>query len=193
VYLRNLFFLSLLACGSIIQAADEENRFAIKGIGLSTCASFVEARKAQSHQYFQFGGWMNGYLSATNRYEKNTFDVVSWQSTGVLAASLAGFCERNPEVQFVRAVVFLINTLGQDRLQNHSELIEAKVGEASVVIYRATLQRAQERLVELHHLDGSPSGEFDAPTQQAFRRFQEEAALEVSGLPDQLTLAKLFQ
>jgi len=193
VYLRNLFFLSLLSCGSILQAADENNQFAIKGIGLSTCESFVEARKTQSPQYFQFGGWMNGYLSATNRYEKTTFDVVSWQSTGMLAASLATFCERNPEVQFVRAVALMVNTLGQDRLQNYSELIEAQVGEASVVIYRATLQRAQERLVERRHLEGAPSGEFDAATQQGFRRFQEEAELEVRRLPDQPTLARLFQ
>ena len=47
-------------------------------------------------QYFQYGGWLNGYLSATNRYESRTFDVVSWQTTGVLAGWLARFCERNP-------------------------------------------------------------------------------------------------
>ena len=193
MYLRTLYFLSLLSCVSFLQAADENNQFAIKGIGLSNCESFVEARKTQSPQYFQFGGWMNGYLSATNRYEKNTFDLVSWQSTGMLATSLATFCERNPEVQFVRAVALLVNTLGQDRLQSQSELIEAKVGETSVFIYRTTLQRAQERLAELRQLEGAPSGEFDAATQQALQRFQEEAALEVSGLPDQTTLARLFQ
>ncbi len=193
MYLRNLLFLTLLSCGSVLQAADENDQFAIKGIGVSTCESFVEARRTQSPQYFQFGGWMNGYLSATNRYEKNTFDLVSWQSTGALAASLAAFCERNAEVQFVRAVAVLVNTLGGDRLESHSELIEATVGETSVFIYAATLQRAQASLAERNYLDGTPTGEFDAATLQAFRRFQEEVGLESSGLPDLATLARLFR
>lgn len=193
MYLRTLFFLSLLFCGAILQAADKNNKFAIKGIGRSTCESFVEARKTQSPQYFQFGGWMNGYISATNRYEANTFDVASWQSTGLLTASLANFCERNPEMQFVRAVAFLVNTLGKDRLQSQSELIEAKVGEMSIFVYRATLQRAQERLADRNHFDGVPSGEFDTATQRAFKSFQEENELEVTGLPDQATLAKLLK
>ena len=193
MHLRLFIFLSLLAFGSSLDAADADNQFAIKGIGLSTCESFVEARKTQTPQYFQFGGWMNGFLSAANRYEKDTFDLVPWQSTGMLAASLADFCERHPQLQFVRAVALLLNTLGPDRLQSQSELVEAKTGETSVFIYGATLQRAQQILVERGHLRGAPSGELDIATQQALKRFQEANSLEATGLPDQATLAVLFQ
>ena len=94
MYLRDLLFMGLLACCAGAQAADKNGQFAIKGVGLQTCQEFVSARETQSPQYFKFGGWMNGYLSAT---------------------------------------------------------------------------------------------------EQAFRRFQKEAALQASGLPDQATLARLFQ
>ena len=182
-----------LALGPSLQAADEDGHFAIKGIGISTCESFVEARKTQSPQYFQFGGWMNGYLSAANSYEEATFDLAPWQSTSMLASSLADFCERHPQLQFVRAVARLLNALGPDRLQRQSELVELQVAEASVFLYRETLRLAQQALIERRHLRGSPSGEFDIATRQAFQHFQESAGLEVTGLPDQVTLAELFR
>ena len=192
-HIRSFVLLLSLYSTQPLHAADENQQFAIKGIGLSNCKSFVEAREHQSPQYFQFGGWMNGYLSAANRYEQDTFDLVPWQSTGMLTASLADFCERNPGLQFVRAVALLLNTLGPDRLQVESDLIDAKVGETSVVIYRATLQRAQKKLVEQQHLVGEPSGEFDDATRQALLGFQEASGLEPTGLPDQATLLQLFK
>lgn len=190
--LRVAILLALLSYGPVLQAADKNSQFAIKGIGLSSCESFVEARKTQSPRYFQFGGWVNGYLSAANRYEQDTFDLVSWQSTGMLSASLARFCEQNPDLPFVRAVALLLNTLGPDRLSTQSDLIEARIGEASVFIYRATLRRVQQSLVGKGHLAGKPSGEFDESTRQALQRFQEANDLETTGLPDQATLAQLF-
>jgi hypothetical protein len=192
LHLRIILSLGILLSCAIVQAADESNQFAIKGMGLHTCESFVEARKAQSPRYFQFGGWMNGYISAANRYENHTFDLVSWHSTGMLSTALANFCEQNPQLQFARAVALLLNSLGPDRLQSQSELIEAKVGEKSVFLYRATLLRAQQSLVDQRHMEGTPDGEFDAPSREAFQSFQRASGLEETGLPDQATLAKLF-
>jgi murein L,D-transpeptidase YcbB/YkuD len=193
MYLRNLIILSLLSCASILQAADENNQFAIKGIGLSTCESFVEARNAQSPRYFQFGGWINGYLSAINRYEEQTFDVAPWQSTGLLSGWLAQFCQRNPDVPFVRAVASMVNTLGKERITTRTELVKVEVGDVTVYIYESILRRVQERLLERGYYEVAATGNFNRRTQEAIERFQRKAGLHPTGLPDQPTLAKLLQ
>lgn len=190
--LNNLAILSLLAWSSVLPAADDNGQFAIKGMGPATCQRFVAARNAQSREYFQFGGWINGYLSATNRYEQQTFDVVPWQSTGLLAGWLARFCQRNPDAPFVRAVAMMVNTLGKERLTARSELVEAQVGDQVVYIYESILRRVQERLSERGHYTGAATGNFDSQTREALERFQREAGLKLTGLPDQPTLAKLL-
>ena len=147
---------------------------------------------AQSPEYFQFGGWINGYLSATNRYEQQTFDVAPWQSTGLLAAWLERFCENDPDVPFVRAVTMMVNALGKTRLTTQSDRIEVRVDDKTVYLYESTLRRVQERLVERGHYEGAPTGQFDPPTEAALQAFQREAGLQPTGLPDQATLAKLL-
>jgi hypothetical protein len=193
VSLCKLPCVALLAWCSSTQAADENGQFAIKGMGLLPCKDFVQARKAQTPQYFQFGGWMEGYLSASNRYEKDTFDLVPWQSSGVLAAWLQAFCERNPEAEFVRAVATLVNTLGQDRLTTRSEIVEFEADGQTQYIYADILRRAQQELMKRKMLGGTASGELDPETGEAIRRFQTEAGLEATGVPEQATLARLLQ
>jgi len=56
VRLWNSAILSLLAWCSGVVASVDDGQFAIKGMGLATCERFVEARSAQSREYFQFGG-----------------------------------------------------------------------------------------------------------------------------------------
>ena len=192
VLLRSLAILGLSAWSSLLPAADENGQFAIKGMGLATCGRFLEARAAQSPEYFQFGGWINGYLSATNRYEQQTFDVAPWQSTGLLAAWLERFCENDPDVPFVRAVTMMVNALGKTRLTTQSNRIEVRVEDKTVYLYESTLRRVQERLVERGHYEGTPTGQFDPPTEAALRAFQRATGLQPTGLPDQATLAKLL-
>jgi murein L,D-transpeptidase YcbB/YkuD len=193
VNLCKLPCVALLAWCSATQAADENGQFAIKGMGLLPCQDYVQARKEQTPQYFQFGGWMEGYLSATNRYEKDTFDLTPWQTSGVLASWLESFCERNPEVQFVRAVATLVNVLGKDRLTTRSELVEFEANGGTHSVYASTLRRAQQELVKRGLSKDTMSGKLDEETVAALRRFQAESGLEATGLPDPATLARLLQ
>lgn len=189
---RALLAVSLVVLSWTTRAADENHQFAIKGMGLATCERFVAARNAQSREYFQFGGCIDGYLSATNRYEQRTFDVVPWQSTGLLAAWLTRFCQRSPDVPSVRAGAMMVNTLGKGRLTTRSERVEARVGDATVYICESILLRVQERLSERGHYEGADTGNFDKRTREALERFQREAGLKPTGPPDQPTLGKLL-
>lgn len=171
---------------------DTEGRFAIKGYGLRTCSEFLQARQAQSPEYLRFGGWLNGYLTASNRYEPRTFDLASWQDTPIMASWLAEYCDGHGQLPFMEAVGALVNRLGEDRLQDFSKPVELPQPMSSV-LYEATLRRAQARLVELGYLEGAISGEFDPETSAALQAYQRAEDLKPTGLPDQSTLAKLLQ
>lgn len=188
-----LWLPTVLAFSLTSYAADDNNQFAIKGIGLASCEIFLEARQASTPQYHQLGGWLNGYLTATNRYEANTYDLASWQSTAVLTSWLASFCERYPDAQFIQAVTSLVNVLGADRLQSYSEFVKAESEAGIEYVYQETLRRTQEQLVELGYLTESPSGVFDDATMTALMRYQKGSELEPTGLPNQATLIKLLQ
>ena len=190
--LKNLAILSLLAWSSVLPAADDNGQFAIKGIGLASCQRFVEDRKAQSPQYYQFGGWLNGFMTAMNRYEPETFDIAPWQSTGLLAALLGHFCQDNPDVPFFRAVAIIVNSVGKERLTTRSERVEAQVDDTTIHIYETVLRQVQEQLSERGHYEGAAAGTFDSQTREALEGFQRKAELEPTGLPDQPTLAKLL-
>lgn len=190
--IRSLVICNLLFAGSMVHAADENGHFAIKGFGLKTCADYVDARAAQSNRYFQFGGWLNGYLTATNRYEPDTFDIVPWQSTGLLASWLERFCRQQPEQPFVRAVGALVNSLGNDRITSWSDMIELQIGDQNVFIYNIVISRLQAMLVQRGFLKGKPSGELDESTRDALKMFQEHLGLPITGVPDHSTLARLF-
>ncbi len=144
----------LLLAAQNADAAAENGEFAVKDAGLLTCERFVEARGSQSPSYFQFVGWMSGYMSAYNLFSPDTVDIAPWQTTTLLDASIAGFCERNPAVTFVRAVNEVIQALAPGRLRGPSDIIEVSSGKTTMTIYRTILVRAQQSLREPGHFDG---------------------------------------
>jgi hypothetical protein len=183
------------APGAPALAADEEGLFAVRGAGIADCTQYLEAREARSQQYFQFGGWMNGYLTGLNRFEEGTFDLVPWQNADFLASALANYCSQNPDQSFHNAVVLLAETLKPQRIESRSERVEIPVEgeEQPLRMYRTTLQRVQAALNEEGYDAGPADGEFGEATAQALRALQQDTdGLEVTGVPDQGTLLRLF-
>lgn len=173
-------------------AADADGRFMVKGGGAAACDVFVESQKSKNDQFISFAGWVEGYLTYLNQREASTFDVAPWQSTELILAAVAGRCRRDPSASFHQAVYQVTADMRASRLQSRSELVTATVGEQSVVLYRAVVERIQTRLGQRGLFDGDPTGEFDAATAAALRAFQAERDLPATGLPDQLTLANLL-
>lgn len=190
---RPMFVCALLAIAAAAHAADEQGRFAIKDIGLATCADYLQARQAKSPDYFRFGGWVGGYLTATNRYERDTFDLAPWQTIGMLTSWLADLCEKNPHTPFVRAVTALANRLSEHRLRTHSELLTLTAGQHSTPVYAEVLMQVQRQLQGLGYKGIEPNAHFDPPTRAAMESYQRAQALEPTGLPDPATLSKLLR
>lgn len=173
-------------------ASDEAQNFAVKGAGLASCADYIQARQNNSPVFYQFGGWINGYLTGLNQLSPQTYDLAPWQSSDLLAGVILRNCRENPERRFVETVAAMVTSLKDQRLLTKSPLVEARVGESRIRIYREQLRRAQEKLAENGLYQGEPDGLFDARTEDGLRAYQKAGRLTETGLPDQATLLAMF-
>jgi hypothetical protein len=175
------------------QAASSDGKYAIKGVGLASCKLYAEEKKKLSNRYFQFVGWMVGYMSGHNRYAKDVTDIAPWQTTDLLAAWVGTYCKSNPKALLVAATNRLIAALHANRLRSGSPRVKAEVGGKTVVIYEAILRRAQQMLSERGYYSAAADGKYGPATQKAIRKFQKEKKIAVTGLPDQRTLLLIFR
>lgn len=189
--------LGLICAGlfftSPVNAASSSGQYAIKDVGLATCKHYTEQKTKTSKRYFQFVGWVMGYLSAHNRYAKDNADIAPWQSTDLLAALIGNYCRAKPDTRLVAAANQLIVALHPNRLRSSSKRIKVSAGGKAVLIYEAILRRAQQMLTERGYFTGAADGKFGPATQKAFEKFQTEKKLTVTGLPDQRTLLLIFK
>lgn len=163
------------------------------GVGLATCGRYLEARTAGSGEYFLFGGWIAGYLSARNQVDADTYTLAPWQTPDVLAGFLADYCSKHRDEIFLRAMIVMADALKADRLTRRSERVTVTVDPESADFFRATLLKLEQALAALDYDPGPADGVFDARTQRALRQFQDDRSLDPTGFPNQLTLFRLFQ
>jgi hypothetical protein len=176
-----------------LQAADKDGRSAVKGVGRAPCSEFVKVRENRAQEYMLFGGWIDGYMTGFNQFAPETYDMAPWESTELLAALLENHCRQNPEESFGRAVVAMHMALREDRLQSFSEMQVLGEGDQRVGVYKETLRQAQSKLKQEGVYSGAPDGIYGPGTKAAFEAYQRKNSLQVTGLPDQPTLLKLFR
>ena len=187
-----------LICGALffaspVNAASSAGKYAIKDAGLATCKLYTEEKSKKSKRYYQFVGWVMGYLSAHNRYAKDNADIAPWQSTDLLAALIGNYCRAKPDARLVTATNQLIAALHPSRLRTSSKRMKVTAHGKSLLIYEAVLRRAQQMLAERGKFTGAVDGKFGPATQKALEKFQKENKLTVTGLPDQRTLLRIFK
>lgn len=185
--------LCLLAFGSG-HAADEKNRFGVKGAGAARCSAFVKAYEEKSPTLPVYGGWIDGFLTAANAKTDDVFDISPWQSTEVLAYALASYCRKYPELSFFRAVQAMEKLLIRDAMQDYSPVVVARHGKKVVAVYVDVLQQVRERLFELGFLASQPKADqFDKATVEGLLAYQQSQNITQTGLPDQITLTRLLK
>ena len=191
---RALLLIVLLSVSpaDAAKAADAEGDFAIKGVGRLLCTQFIEARAGETEIYTRLLGWLEGYLTAANRYEAETHDMVPWESSALLSLVIDNHCQENPDQFFFEVVQRIVEDLKTVRIVTPSPRIEAKVGNDTVVVYQEVLRRAQAELAKRGIYRSSVDGLFGQDTREAIETFQVLEGLDVSGLPDQVTLSRLF-
>ncbi len=191
-HLKILLFISGLLCLSTAFAADKNGSFAVRSAGMMTCETFVQEKSERSKSLNLYMGWIDGYISAANQYTNDTFDLVPWGNTVLLATLLENHCKANPEQRFYIAVNQLVGTLMQERITEKTDFVETKHGENSTYLYQTILVQVQEKLIDKGLFKGNANGEFGDDTRLALEAYQKDNKLKVTGLPDQLTLYKIF-
>jgi hypothetical protein len=184
---------ALLLDGNRAQAADSDSKFAIKGAGAVPCSAYVEARTRRLlDRLGAFEGWLHGYLSAYNRSEAQTYDIVAWQGNAFLLGVLENYCKQNPDHRFELAVSGLINALRPDRITAQSDMVQITTGDASRTIYKEVVLRLQKALTQKKMFSGKADGRFGEDTKKGIEAFQKSQNIPVTGFPDQRTLLALL-
>lgn len=188
---RLVFILSVASAPTL--AADKNGDFFARGLGSQPCEHYIAEKAKQSASYFLYRSWLNGYISAFNQYADDSYDVAPNATMAGVANAVESVCKQHPKKQFWTAAFGLTQALWKGRLALKSEVITATAGKQSVRLYRATLQDVQGALNKQGYKLGKPDGVFGKKTQQALSDYQKKQKLQITGLPDPATRAKLLQ
>ena len=163
------------------------------GFGQVRCARFSEARTKKENPYLIMGGLVEGYLTALNQTSDQTYDLTPFENTDLLMGLIDRHCRQNPDHRFSDVVRAMAAGLVDERIVEYSEYIAFDVNDVKGRIYSETVRRMQVRLAELGHYDGPTDGRYSEATVDAMRAFQTRMGTEPTGLPDQLTLMRMFR
>lgn len=193
--IRHIIALSMMAATPLsgVVAQDSPRQFAVEGAGMLTCARFVEARAdTTSPDYHRMIGFIEGYLSAANLYEPDTFDLTPWHNAAALDMIVENHCAQHPEDRLVGVVQRMVGGLRPFRVARFSQMLEVGDGQHRALVYETILRRAQAALQLRGLYSGPEDGTYTAALRQAFREFQRSVGLDPTGVPDPATLWKLL-
>ncbi|MGB3471880.1 MAG: peptidoglycan-binding domain-containing protein [Erythrobacter sp.] len=175
--------------GAVAARADTtDHQFAVEGAGRASCATYTEARTNNPQQAARYLGFIEGYLTAANRYEPNTFDLTPWHTPEALALILDQHCKQAASDGLAMVAQRLVVAMMPHRLASESEMIEVREGDKSVLVYEKIIRRAQNQLARRGLFAGERDGKDSPEFRAAVSRFQQLAKLDQSGVPDVATL-----
>lgn len=186
--LRSAIAALALSAGSLVPvwpayAADQSGKFAIRGLGSQSCAAFVAARD-RPDDYARFGNWLLGYLTARNRAEANTYDLMPTERGVDFPNVVAVVCSARPQSNLATAAESAITAIRPLRQMSASPLVEIISDGSRISIHQEAVRTLQKALIARQlfggQADGRPSEAFVA----AIKNFQRSERLAATGLPD---------
>ena len=139
-------FLATSAGLSTCLAADVNSaeQFAVEGSGRISCTQFNQAYLNQeSAEYQRIIGFVDGYLTAANRYEPNTFDLSPWHNGVAFGLILNKHCSDHPEDTLVSTRQLMGTSVLPIRLAKLLLLVELGYNQYRTVVYDAIIRRAK--------------------------------------------------
>ena len=183
---------SLIGFGKLSHAADANGNFSIEGAGVAPCKRVTQAFKEQGKEYFIYGGWIEGYISAVNATREDTFDMTPWQSTQLVYYAVTQYCSNNNNANLHNAVSQVVNSLQEERIIKGGKFVAIQVGKQKTVLQESIIKRIQQKLLELKLYNANLDGDFTDKLKESIKAYQKSLELEANGFPDQRTLLKLF-
>jgi hypothetical protein len=142
--------------------------------------------------YARMIGWVEGYMTAANRYVGDTFDLAPWQTPELYGIIIGQHCEKNPDDRLYNVVEKIVVSLAPDRLKQPSDMVSLSVKGRGMLMYTEIIRRAQDALKKQKLYQGEVNGRWDQATQLGFANYQAAVGLQDTGLPDPITLWLLF-
>ncbi|WP_201742297.1 peptidoglycan-binding domain-containing protein [Mangrovicoccus ximenensis] len=175
-------------------AASQDGKFKADGAGTAPCSDFTAALEAGDRvKVAGFAAWTEGFLTAVNALQADTYDITPWQTTPVLMEKLRRFCLGHPGTQMIEATGQLAAVLAPYRQVAESPMVQARNSGRAVMLPAVILERVRQVLEEERGSGLSTAGgDFDAAFSAALAGFQKARGLAETGLPDQLTLNMMF-
>jgi hypothetical protein len=187
------FGLAAAAIGASAGAQDNARQFAVEGAGMLTCARFVAARAdTTSPDYQRMIGFIEGYLSAANLYEPDTFDLTPWHNAAALDIIVGNHCAEHPEDRLVGVTQRMVGGLRPIRVARFSPMLEVGDQQHRTFVYETILRRSQAALQLRGLYSGPEDGTYTPALREAFSAFQRSVDLDPTGVPDPATLWKLL-
>ena len=183
----------LLLLTTVASATDDAGKFAMKGAGFLPCKVYIDEREKTSNIYYMIGGWVEGFISAHNKYSTDTFDVMSFESLELMLTVMENHCKSNPNDRLYSVLNSILVKISPDRLRHESPRIQISEGKRKTVLYQTTISRIQTELTELGLYKGDIDGNFTDATKAALIAFQSDIGFETTGFPDQTTLWRLLR
>lgn len=174
-------------------AADDNGQFGIRGAGLISCAMYEQERKAQDQVYLLTAAWVDGYITGTNQHAADTYDIMPFETTELIAAVLGEHCKENPDSSVFAVLSSLLKTVYDDRLIVRSDKTDVVIGQRTASMYVEVLKKVQNKLASKGFYSGKINGHYDPPTIDAMKAYQQSIDFNPTGFPDQLTLWKLLR
>jgi hypothetical protein len=184
------FACSLVSLGFSTDAiaASQDGKFAVEGPGQASCSRILHAKDANPNEFTRYIGFMEGYISAANRYEPNTFDLTPWHSSQALSLILTKHCESHPKDILGVVMQELVVAMMPIRLATYSPREAIGDAKAHAEVYEAIIKRSQEVLTRKGLYAGPADGRYSPATGDAIKAFQKTAHLDATGIPDTATL-----
>lgn len=189
---RTFLLIALMVVPGIAWPVDADGHYAVRGAGAHSCAVFVEAVESDRAATVVFVNWIDGYLSAHNRHEDDTFDASFLTNSNELAGLLYNLCQVEGGRRVDAALGELLHALAPARVRQQSDPVEIPRENPRVVLRAQTISLAQERLADAGYYEGSIDGVYGPQMASGLRRFQEAEGLPTTGMPDADTLLRLL-
>lgn len=183
-----LLSLALLLWPAEARAETKDHQFALEESGRATCAMYTRARDGSPQATARYIGFIEGYLTAANRYEPNTFDLTPWHTPEAFALILDEHCAKNPDEALAMVAQQIVVAMMPLRLADKSDLVAIGEGSHQTTVYQRIIWRAQDELARRGLYRGKLDGADSPELRSALTRFQQLARLDPSGLPDVPTL-----
>ena len=175
---------SALVLGSgIANAADADGKFSIRGAGSQSCAAYV-ASIAKPEEFARNGFWLLGYVTARNRLEPATYDILPTEQGNDFPNVVEVICRNSPAIALETAANSAIAVMAPLRQANASAVVQVEADGKTVAIRQDALKLLQSALIAKNLYKGDANGASSPQLVAAIKGFQRKEAIAVTGLPD---------